>query len=118
MNVCVCVCVCVWEREREWSILKTSIHSHSLWIKLPKDNSLLFLNIVKEKPENSGNGNAFLKTSGQDVPLSKELIMERMDLFNPDWKEENKTSVFPVISDPKYKGPFGLKVIIWYDLAI
>jgi hypothetical protein len=72
---------------------------------------LAFIFTAKEKLEYTEDGCAFLRISGLDIRLSKDLIIERMDFFSPDWKEERKTIVFPVISDPKYMGPFGLKVM-------
>ena len=46
------------------------------------------------------------KSGGGSVDITKEVILERLQTYYPDWK--TKTIVVPRIPDLKYEGPIGL----------
>jgi len=37
--------------------------------------------------------------------LNKNDVLQTMDLIYPEWREENKTFVFPIITEPTFEGP-------------
>ena len=47
------------------------------------------------------------QSGGKCEPISKELILELINRYNPGWNDPDLTNVTPVISDPKYDGPIG-----------
>jgi hypothetical protein len=50
------------------------------------------------------------QSGGGSVPITKEVIFERLETYFPDWK--NKTIVVPIIPDLKYEGPIGFPGVL------
>jgi hypothetical protein len=48
------------------------------------------------------------RSGGTSEPISKNLILELIKTYNPEWKDSDLTHVIPVISDPKYEGPIDI----------
>jgi hypothetical protein len=47
------------------------------------------------------------QSGGKCEPISKELVLQLINRYNPGWNDPELTNVTPVISDPKYDGPIG-----------
>jgi hypothetical protein len=50
------------------------------------------------------------QSGGGSVPITKEVIFDRLETYFPDWK--NKTIVVPRIPDLKYEGPIGFPGVL------
>ena len=47
-------------------------------------------------------------SGGESTELTKETVFELMGKYNPDWKNENVPTMFPVMPKPAYEGPLGM----------
>ncbi len=47
----------------------------------------------------------FKQSGGRYSQLRKDEVLQTMDFTYPGWRDENKTFVFPVITEPTFTGP-------------